>query len=117
VSYCFSLAQRVQLLILPFKLMFRRGRRIRSGQSGGPPLFGPSLKVERDTAHHQNSGFGRPGLRFLNWRSHPGRYPLHRFGLGDDLIDVIAIDALKTSREGMMLTCTRAGALQTLGHR
>jgi hypothetical protein len=80
------------------KLMFRRGRRIRSGESGGPPLLEPSLKVERDTAHHQNSGFGRPGLRFLNWRSQPGRYPLHRFGLGDDLIDVIAINALKRAQ-------------------
>ena len=31
----------------------------------------------------------------LNRRSEPGRHPLHRIGLGDDLIDVIAIDALK----------------------
>ena len=98
VSYCFSLARRVQLLILPFQLTFRRGRRIRSGESGGPPLFEPSLKVERDTAHHQNSGFGRPGLKFLNWRSQPGRYPLRRMGLADDLIDVIAIDAVKRAQ-------------------
>ena len=34
----------------------------------------------------------------LNRRSQPGRYPLHRFGLGDHLIDVIAIDALKRAQ-------------------
>jgi hypothetical protein len=60
LSYCFSLARRVQLLILPLKLMFRRGRRIRLGESRGPPLFEPSLKVERDTVHHQISGFVAP---------------------------------------------------------
>ena len=34
----------------------------------------------------------------LNRRSQPARYPLHRFGLGDHLIDVIAIDALKRAQ-------------------
>jgi hypothetical protein len=36
----------------------------------------------------------------LNRRSQPGRYPLHRFGLGDHLVDVIAIDALKRAQLG-----------------
>jgi hypothetical protein len=31
----------------------------------------------------------------LNRRSQPGRHPLHRIGLGDDPINMIAIDALK----------------------
>ena len=34
----------------------------------------------------------------LNRRSQPGRYPLYRSGLADDLIDVIAIDALKRAQ-------------------
>jgi hypothetical protein len=34
-----------------------------------------------------------PGI--LSRRSQPGRPPLHRVGLADDLVDVIAIDALK----------------------
>jgi hypothetical protein len=34
-------------------------------------------------------------LSILNRRSQPGRHPFHRMGLGDDLIDMIAIDALK----------------------
>jgi hypothetical protein len=33
--------------------------------------------------------------RCLNWRPQRGRHPFHRMGLGDHLIDVIAIDALK----------------------
>jgi len=36
---------------------------------------------------------GNKGI--LNRRSQPARHPLHRVGLGYDLIDVIAIDALK----------------------
>jgi len=31
----------------------------------------------------------------LNRRSQPGRHPFHRMRLGDDLVDVIALDALK----------------------
>jgi hypothetical protein len=31
----------------------------------------------------------------LDRRSQPGRHPLHRIGLSDDLINMIAIDALK----------------------
>jgi hypothetical protein len=34
----------------------------------------------------------------LSRRSQPGRIPLHRFGLADDLIDVIAVDALKCTQ-------------------
>ena len=34
----------------------------------------------------------------LSRRLQPGRYPLHRFGLGDNVIDVIAIDALKRAQ-------------------
>jgi hypothetical protein len=34
-------------------------------------------------------------IRGLTWRSQPGKHPFHRMGLGDDLIGVIAIDALK----------------------
>jgi hypothetical protein len=39
-----------------------------------------------------------PGLIFLSWRSQPGRHPLRRLGLGDDLIDVIAVDAMKRAQ-------------------
>ena len=38
-------------------------------------------------------GAKRAGV--LNRRSQPGGHPLHRIGLSDDLIDVVAIDALK----------------------
>ena len=55
VSYCFGPASRGQLLILPFKLTLRRVRR-RSEESGGPPLFELSLKVQGDNTHN-NSGF------------------------------------------------------------
>jgi hypothetical protein len=34
-------------------------------------------------------------LSILNRRTQPGRRPFHRMGLGHDVIDVIAIDALK----------------------
>jgi hypothetical protein len=61
VGFSFALAGRARQLILPFKLMLLgRGRRIRSQESGGPPPFEPSLKVEGDTAHNQTSGFVAP---------------------------------------------------------
>ena len=43
------------------------------------------------------SCLARGGLlgSMLNRRSQSGTHPLHRMGLGDDLIDVIAVDALK----------------------
>jgi hypothetical protein len=45
---------------LPFKLMLFRLYRWFRSKSRGPPLFEPSLKVERDIAHNQNSGFVAP---------------------------------------------------------
>jgi len=50
----------------------------------------------------------------LNRRSQPGTHPLHRIGLGDDLIDVIAIDALKQAHQP---TTSNGGALLTFAHR
>ena len=49
VSFSFVLAGVGQLLILPFKLLFFEGDR--TDESGGPPLFEPSLKVEGDIGH------------------------------------------------------------------
>ncbi len=50
------------LMLLPFKAMLlleRAGGR----KSGGPPLFEPSFKVQRENAHNQSSGFtAAPGL-------------------------------------------------------
>jgi hypothetical protein len=83
---------------------FGRGRCDQRANSSGPPLLRPSLKVKRNSAHSQSSAFaesraqgyrGRGACRVLNRRSQPGRSPLHRFGLSDHLVDVIAIDALK----------------------
>jgi len=49
VSFSFARAGLGQLLILPFKLLlFPRGRK---HESGGPPLFKPSLKVEGEIGH------------------------------------------------------------------
>src|SRR4030095_15984019 len=48
--------------------------------------------------HPSNMRLWRPGssqLSCLNRRSQPGRHPFHRMGFGDDLIDMVAIDALK----------------------
>jgi hypothetical protein len=54
VGFSFALAGLGQLLMLPFKLLlFRRGR---TEESGGPPLFEPSLKVEGDIGHFKTSG-------------------------------------------------------------
>jgi hypothetical protein len=41
------------ILLMPFG----RGRWIRLQESGGPPPFELSLKVQGDIAHNQNSGF------------------------------------------------------------
>jgi hypothetical protein len=41
---------------------------------------------------------GAKHVGILNRRLQPGRNPLHRFGLSDHLIDVIAIDALKRAQ-------------------
>jgi hypothetical protein len=37
--------------------------------------------------------------------------------LGHTWVIATRLESNKTSSEGMMLTCTRAGALQTLSHR
>jgi hypothetical protein len=44
------------------------GGRLRSTESRSPPLFAPLLEVERDIAHHPNSGFTVPALSDLNAR-------------------------------------------------
>ena len=41
------------LMLLPFKAMLFGG----AGKSGRPPPLEPSLKVQRDIAHNQSSGF------------------------------------------------------------
>jgi hypothetical protein len=58
----------------------------RSAPDRPAPNWGRSL---------EHSGKGGQLKAILNWRSQLGRHPLHRIGLGDDLVDVIAIDALK----------------------
>jgi len=55
VGFSFALAGLGHLLILAFKLsFFERGR---TDESGGPPLFEPSLKVEGDIGHIQPPDF------------------------------------------------------------
>jgi hypothetical protein len=55
VGFSFALAGLGQLLIPPFKLLlFGRGR---PDEPGSPPLFEPSLKVERDIGHIKPLGF------------------------------------------------------------
>jgi hypothetical protein len=50
------------MLPLPFKAMLFA----RAGKSGRPPPLEPSLKVQRDIAHNQSSGFAvAPGGRGL----------------------------------------------------
>jgi hypothetical protein len=62
VGFSFALAGRRRLPTVPCKLMlFRRVRRLRS-ESGGPPLFEPSLKIEGDTAHNPKLRLVAPGL-------------------------------------------------------
>jgi hypothetical protein len=59
------------------------------------------LKVRLGLTSGQDRAAGIEGAEhagILNRRSQPGRNPLHRFGLSDHLIDVIAIDALKTAQ-------------------
>jgi len=53
-GFSFTLARLGQLLILPFKpLLFRCGR---TEESGSPPLFEPSLKIEGDIGHCKTAG-------------------------------------------------------------
>ena len=53
---------------MPFKsLLFRHHRRRRPRKSGGPSLFQPSLKVQRDVAHYPPPGSRScPGTTALN---------------------------------------------------
>jgi len=68
VGFSFALAGRRRLPTLRCKLMlFRRVRRLRS-ESGGPPLFEPSLKVEGDTAHNPKLRLVAPVSWTLNAR-------------------------------------------------
>ena len=55
------------------------------------------LKVRLELSGAARAGAieGAEHAGVLDRRSQPGRHPLYRIGLGDDLIDVIAIDALK----------------------
>jgi len=51
------------MLLLPFKAMLPLGH---ARKSGGPPLFEPSFKVQRENAHNQSSGFAvAPGSKAL----------------------------------------------------
>jgi hypothetical protein len=53
------------MLLLPFKAMLFG----RAGKSGRPPPLEPSLKVQRDIAHNQSSGFAvAPRVKGLNAR-------------------------------------------------
>jgi hypothetical protein len=58
------------MLLLPFKAMFFG----RAGKSGRPPPLEPSLKVHRDIAHTQSSGFAvaPPGQRPQRARAFKG---------------------------------------------
>jgi hypothetical protein len=63
------------------------------GSLKGPPR---THKRPSQTRARPSRGVEHAGI--LNRRSQRGRYPLHRFGLDYDLIDVIAIDALKRAQ-------------------
>ena len=53
------------MLLLPFKAMLFG----RAGKSGRPPPLEPSLKVQRDIAQNQSSGFAvAPQVKGLNAR-------------------------------------------------
>jgi hypothetical protein len=62
-GFSFAFIGRADLFALPIKpiLLWRVGW-IRSGKSGGPSLFEPSLKVQRDNTYNQTPGC-RPGLK------------------------------------------------------
>jgi hypothetical protein len=58
-GFSFAFAGCGKLLTLPFPMLLERARK-----SGGPPLFEPSFKVERDSTHNQSSGFAvAPGVK------------------------------------------------------
>ena len=51
-GFSFAFAGCGKLLTLLFPMLLERARK-----SGGPPLFEPSFKVQRDCTHNQSSGF------------------------------------------------------------
>jgi hypothetical protein len=56
-GFAFAVVGRGELLmLLLFKAMLLL-ERARGRKAGGPPLLAPSLKVQRNTAHIQSSGF------------------------------------------------------------
>jgi hypothetical protein len=58
-GFAFAVVGRGELLmLLLFKAMLLL-ERARGRKSGGPPLFAPSFKVQRNTAHNPSSGFHR----------------------------------------------------------
>jgi hypothetical protein len=63
------------LLLLPFKAMLL-SERARGRKSGSPPLFAPSFKVQRNTAHNQSSGLLPAVSRPQRARSYKGPPPL-----------------------------------------
>src|SRR5258705_1496824 len=66
LSFAFAGRGELLMLLLPFKAMLPLGH---ARKSGGPPLFEPSFKVQRENAHNQSSGItAAPGLEGLNAR-------------------------------------------------
>jgi hypothetical protein len=55
-GFSFAFAGCGKLLTLPFPMLLPMLLE-RARKSGGPPLFEPSFKVQRDSTHNQNSGF------------------------------------------------------------
>ena len=67
-GFSFAFAGCGKLLTLLFPMLLERARK-----SGGPPLFEPSFKVQRDSTHNQSSGFAvAPGVRPQRARSFKG---------------------------------------------
>ena len=63
VGFSFAIAGCGKLLTplcpMLFPMLLERARK-----SGGPPLFEPSFKVQRDSTHNQSSGFAvAPGVK------------------------------------------------------
>src|SRR5580704_4748068 len=79
-------------------------------------LKGPRRTQQLPTRAAAIEGVEPAGL--LNGRLQLGRYPLHGAGLADDLIDVIAVDALKRAQlesNSRGLDAHQDHRLQTLG--
>ena len=89
VGFSFALAGLGQLLIQPFKfLFFGRGW---TNESGGPPLFEPSLKVEGDIGHIK--------------ASHPVHSGSADFQLGHDLRQAFFAELLRPAQLTRRLLC------------